>query len=84
MVALEAIACGRPVIAHVSSEFPEYKNFPLLDVSTKDQLIKTILSLKTNSHKLWEKEHSYYCKFHDPKKIVKRLIKIYTDLIGLN
>lgn len=84
MVALEAIACGRPVIAHVSSEFPEYKNFPLLDVSTKDQLIKAILTLKAHSHELWEKEHSYYCKFHDSKKIVERLIKIYTDLIGLN
>lgn len=84
MVALEAIACGRPVIAHVSSEFPEYKSFPLLDVSTKDQLVKTILSLESYGYELWEKEYTYFRKFHDSKKIVKRLIKIYTDLIRLN
>ncbi len=36
VVALEAIACGRPVIGFISSEFPEYKDFPSKNIKTEE------------------------------------------------
>jgi glycosyltransferase involved in cell wall biosynthesis len=32
MVSLEAIACGRPALCYVSSDYPENKDFPLKDL----------------------------------------------------
>lgn len=81
MVALEAIACGRPVIAHVSSKFPEYRDFPLHDVSTTEQIADSIFALKEG--KLWKEEYAYFLSCHNPKKIIKRFIQIYNDLIEL-
>jgi len=81
MVALEAIACGRPVVAHVSSDFSEYKSFPLLDIWTPEDIASAVLSVRDD--KLWEKEYEYIQSFHDPNKVSKRLMKIYDDLIEL-
>jgi len=78
MVALEAIACGRPVITRVSSEFPEYNMFPLLDVSTSDEIADAILSSKDED--LWKKEYEYFRLCHNPKKVIKRIIEIYREL----
>lgn len=80
MVALEAIACGRPVIANVSSKFSEYKSFPLLDIAEPEQIANTLLSLKDEN--LWKEEYEYLKYYHDPEKIVKKFMKIYKDLIG--
>jgi glycosyltransferase involved in cell wall biosynthesis len=79
MVALEAIACGRPVITRVSSEFSEYKAFPLLDISTPEEIADAILS-STNEN-LWKKEYEYLRYYHNPKRVTKRFMKIYEDLI---
>jgi glycosyltransferase involved in cell wall biosynthesis len=79
MVALEAIACGRPVITRVSSDFPEYRAFPLLDISTPEEIADAILSSRDEN--LWKKEHGYFRTYHNSKKVTERFMKIYNDLI---
>ena len=80
MGVLEAIACGRPVITHVSSEFPEYKDFPLLDVSTPEEIASAILSSRDEN--LWKKEYEYFKTYHNSKKVINRLKEIYIDAMG--
>jgi len=74
VVSLEAIACGRPVISYVSSEFQEYSNFPLKDVNTEEKIISTIKEADT---RLWKKEYTYLLKEHEVNVVVKRFLKIY-------
>lgn len=81
MVALEAIACGRPTITHASSKFEEYKTFPLLDVNSPERIASAILSSKDKG--LWEKEYEYLTKHHSPKRVVAQLVEIYEDLRNL-
>jgi len=79
MVVLEAIACGRPVITRVSSEFSEYEAFPLLDISTPEEIADTVLS--SRDEELWKKEHEYLRDYHSQERVTKRFMKIYNDLI---
>ena len=79
MVVLEAIACGRPVITRASSEFSEYVTFPLLDISTPEEIADAILSSKDEN--LWRKEYEYFRSYHNPEKVAKRFMKIYNYLI---
>ncbi len=78
LVSLEAIACGRPVLAYVSSEYPENADFPLKDLKDEETIAATIDDLPTD---LWEKEHVFMEKHHDTKKIGERLAQIYTELV---
>jgi len=48
MVSLEAIACGRPIISWVSSEYPENKDFPLKDLRDEEAIAKTIIDLSSD------------------------------------
>jgi len=77
MISLEAIACGRPAITYVSSEYSQYKDFPLKDVKTSDGIIEAI---KGNSQILWKDEYNYLIKHHDPNKVAKRIIDTYLCL----
>jgi glycosyltransferase involved in cell wall biosynthesis len=79
MVPLEAIACGRPVVTYVSSEYPEYEDFPLKDVRTSGEIVKAIGNANAQ---LWEKQYVYLKKNHDPSMIAKRIIGIYEELIN--
>jgi hypothetical protein len=74
MVSLEAMACGRPVVTYVSSEFPQYKNFPLKDITREDEIASTI---KEADIRLWEKEYKYLITKHELRAWVERLLKIY-------
>lgn len=47
MVSLEAIACGRPVLAYVLSEYPENREFPLKDLKDEEEIVHTIKTLPT-------------------------------------
>jgi glycosyltransferase involved in cell wall biosynthesis len=76
MVSLEAIACGRPVITYVSSEYTEYIDFPLKDVKKEEEIANTIRDANV---KLWKKEYMYLEKNHT-KSIVERLLSIYKDV----
>ncbi len=78
MISLEAIACGRPVITYVSSEYPENEDFPLKDVKEEDEIAQMIRELPGQ---LWEKEHTFLKRHHNIEAIESRLISIYEELI---
>lgn len=77
MVSLEAIACGRPALAYVSSEYPENKDFPLKDLKEEERISKTISELPSN---LWEREYRFLKKHHDLANIESCLLSIYEEL----
>jgi glycosyltransferase involved in cell wall biosynthesis len=77
MVSLEAIACGRPVITYVSSEYDVHRDFPLRDVKIPDRIIEAI---KGNSQILWEGEYDFLIKHHEPNKVAKKIIDTYLCL----
>jgi len=74
MVSLEAIACGKPVVTHVSSEYSNYKDFPLKDVSEEEEIASAVNGA---TPELWEKEYAYLMKNHSHNVIITELIKIY-------
>jgi glycosyltransferase involved in cell wall biosynthesis len=78
MISLEAIACGRPVITYVSSEYPEYSDFPLKDVCGEEDVA---LEIKNANNKLWQKEYTYLEKYHKPEVAITNLLLIYNDAI---
>lgn len=78
MVSLEAISCGRPVIAYVSSRFPEYEDWPLKDVDTEQKIATAIKDMPSD---LWRKEYKYLEKQHNPRVIANRLMDIYEELL---
>jgi glycosyltransferase involved in cell wall biosynthesis len=77
LVALEAIACGRPALAWVSSEYPENNDFPLKDLREEEAIANVISDLPSD---LWEKEQHFLKKHHDVKSIESRLLSIYEEL----
>jgi len=79
MAFLEDIACGRPAIIYVSSEFPEYEEFPLKDVKTDEEVADVILEADV---KLWQREYAYLEKNHKPEIVVKTLLEHYRRAIG--
>jgi glycosyltransferase involved in cell wall biosynthesis len=74
MVSLEAIACGRPVLTYVSSEYSEYKDFPLKDVNTEEKIVNAMTDAAGD---LWEKEHAYLETNHKIGIVLKRLLSNY-------
>ncbi len=79
MVSLEAIACGRPAIADVSSKYSEYTDFPLKDVSTVEDAATAILEA---DHELWKEENDYLEREHKAQTVAKRLMEIYDQIRG--
>ena len=77
MVSLEAIACGRPVVSYVSSKHPEYKDFPLKDVNTSEEIVSAVVEA---SFELWQKEYNYLEKNHKPENVVKKLMDVYSEV----
>ncbi|MEM2146021.1 MAG: glycosyltransferase [Candidatus Jordarchaeaceae archaeon] len=77
MVSLEAIACGRPAITYVSSEHPQYKDYPLKDICEESAIAEVVL---TSGEELWRKQFKYLQKYHEAKSIAGRLLKIYDEL----
>jgi glycosyltransferase involved in cell wall biosynthesis len=77
MVSLEAIACGRPAITYVSSEYDGYEDFPLKDLKTEEEIAEATLQADSS---LWNRENEYLKNRHDPEAAVKRLLTIYDSL----
>jgi glycosyltransferase involved in cell wall biosynthesis len=77
MASLEAIACGRPVLSWVSSEYPENRDFPLRDLREEEAIANVIIDLPSD---LWEREYRFLKKHHDVKNIESRLLSIYEEL----
>jgi glycosyltransferase involved in cell wall biosynthesis len=78
MVSLEAIACGRPAVTYIASEFEGYEDFPLKDLKTEDQIADAILGADKN---FWKKEYEYLIKNHEPITAAKKILSIYNSLI---
>lgn len=78
MVSLEAIACGRPVVTYVSSEYPEYKDFPLKDLCDEEGIAEAVLEASTE---LWEAEYRYVMRNHDPRAVANTIMEIYRSLL---
>ena len=77
MISLEAIACGRPLVTYVSSDYPEYKDFPLKDVDTEEKVVSAISDATI---KLWEKEYEYLREKHNVENIIQTLLRMYETL----
>ena len=80
MISLEAIACGSSVITYVSSEFPEYRDFPLKDLIDEEEIAEAVLNA---DEMLWRKEYEYMVKNHNPRTITDIVIKIYNSLLSI-
>jgi glycosyltransferase involved in cell wall biosynthesis len=78
MVSLEAIACGRPVLAYVSSEYSEYKEFPLKDLKDEEEIANVVRNMPD---RLWEEEYAYVEKTHKPQVVLPALLKIYKECV---
>jgi glycosyltransferase involved in cell wall biosynthesis len=74
VVSLEAIACGRPVVTYVSSNFQEYSEFPLKDMCTEEKIASAV---ERASSDLWEKQYDYLMKNHKPEFIAEKMLEIY-------
>ena len=79
VVSLEAIACGRPVIAYVASELVDNNSFPFRNICTEEEIAQAITDA---DEKFWKKEHEYFMKEHEAKAVVERLIRIYKTVCG--
>jgi glycosyltransferase involved in cell wall biosynthesis len=77
VVSLEAIACGRPVVTYISSEFQEYEDFPLKNVFTEKTVAEAVESADMS---LWKNELKYFTKNHRTETILKDLFEIYGSL----
>ena len=77
MVSLEAIACGRPALTWVSSEYPENNDFPLRDLRNEEAIANVISDLPSD---LWEREYHFLTKHHNIQNIESRLLSIYEEL----
>jgi glycosyltransferase involved in cell wall biosynthesis len=79
LISLEAIASGRPAITYVSTNYSEYKDFPLKDVNTVGRIAEII---KDCPKQLWNKEYAYLTRYHSPQKVVPLVEDIYNQLLS--
>jgi len=78
-VFLEAVACGRPAIGYVSSEFPEYAELPLKNINSSDKLVEAIEKTSDWSS-VWKSQYEYVKAWHEASVIVKNVLKLYHEL----
>ena len=79
MVTLEAIACGRPAIAYVSSKYAPYRDFPLKDLNTPEKVAEILLT--EDLMDLWKQQYHYLVECHEPHKIAEKVRQIYMQLV---
>lgn len=81
-VAIEAMACGRPVVHHVLEEF--YPRCPLKELDVKNTVAELIYDLLVYREEAKEKVRAqlkYVQVNHNAQILVKKLIKIYGELL---
>lgn len=78
MIALEAIACGRPVVTYISSKYQEYRDFPLKDVCVEGEVANAVSRADV---RLWQREYAYLEKNHKPEIVVQKLLHMYKDAV---
>lgn len=78
MISLEAIACGRPAITYVTSEYEEYRSFPLRDLVSEEQIAEATLEA---DYTLWKKEYDYLIETHGHERVLQRLLAVYDSVL---
>lgn len=78
MVTLEAIACGRPALAYLSSRYEEFQDFPLKDLSSEERVAEAIINADNT---LWKEEYGYLMKNHKPESVLGKLLSIYDSVM---
>ena len=81
MVAIEAMACGRPVVHRVIKKF--YPSCPLEEFSSIEEakdVIERILSSRKKAENRVRKQLKYVEKNHQPAKIAQELVSVYNDI----
>jgi len=81
-VFLEAVACGRPAIGYVSSEYPQFKTLPLKDVNSSDKIVETISSIASLGD-VWRAQYEYVKMTHDASTIAQRTLKVYREVLDI-
>jgi len=80
MTALEAIACGRPVVTYVSSAYPEYEVFEPKDTNSEERIAEAVREACTNGGIL-KKQQEYIDATHRIDVAVRKLTDIYESVI---
>lgn len=78
MVSLEAIACGRPAVTYISSEYDGYEGFPIKDVKNEEAIAEVIMHADND---LWKSEYRYLEKKHKPELVVEKLLAMYNAIM---
>jgi glycosyltransferase involved in cell wall biosynthesis len=81
-VAIEAMACGRPVIHHILKEY--YPNCPLEEIESVEkakELIEKLLSSREEAEKRVQEQLRYVENNHSAPLLARRLVKIYDKLL---
>jgi len=82
-VAIEAMACGRPVVHGIKKKF--FPNCPLIDIASTDYEITSKLDNLLNSKKARENQVSRqlgYIKQHDASLLAKKLSETYMEFMS--
>jgi glycosyltransferase involved in cell wall biosynthesis len=80
-VAIEAMACGRPVVQSISRGF--FKNCPLEELENVEQsaeIIQRLLVDKKEREKRVESQLDYVISTHSAPLLAERLLKLYNEL----
>lgn len=80
-VAIEAMACGRPVVQSISRRF--FKNCPLEKLENVEEsadIIQKLLVDKKEREKRVESQLAYVNSTHSAPLLAEKLLKIYTEL----
>lgn len=80
-VAIEAMACGRPVVHSISKEhFPECPLEQLSSLEEATELIFRLVDDEKEQKNRVQRQLEYVDKTHSAPLLVERLMKIYSDL----
>lgn len=81
-VAIEAMACGRPVIHYILKKY--FPSCPLQELEGVDhavELINTLLTDKKKAEELRHKQLEYVSTHHNAINLAEKLSQIYNDII---
>jgi len=82
-VAIEAMACGRPVIHGIKKEY--FLNCPLMDIEVDEDEVIDLISRLLSSRRICEKQVSKQLKYvrqHDASILTNKLIMMYENVRG--